>query len=251
MFNRIVLRGLLVVASMVAVGAAAKAETLNLTTGWNIPWNIITNPTSSATQNIGIYDTVSTSVASFAAYDLEIGFTRVSGNGQITVGTGANPTNPAANFSSFSGLAPDTAINLGGGPSVFMDNIDSGPNNNVIPTKLAGGANLISLTFAPVAGNPPTTNSVFDVWAIGAGNTDDNGDSYWSDNIPGDQFNFGNTSPDLVQTFSTTRDGDQVSVLLGQVTVNGVVPEPSTLVLLGAALTCLVACRLRRRFRAA
>lgn len=232
MFGKIVMRGVLAAAFLASAIVAQAADTINLVTGWNINWNINSNPGASPTQNIQIENTANTGDLIFGGYDLGLSFTCVSGTGKLAVASYTNPTtNSAADF--YPTFLPTTQeLDVGGGTGILMSNSSVTNSMFAIP---ASPVNLVTMSFGD-GSVTPTVGSVFDVWADGA--TIGGGDTDYVDNTGDPGSSYGNTG-------SAVSNGN---VLLGTVTITGV-PEPSSLVLLGAVGAGFMVYRLRQKFR--
>ncbi|MGO9114075.1 MAG: hypothetical protein ACLP9L_33080 [Thermoguttaceae bacterium] len=206
MLNKVMMRSLLAVAVLVAAvlaTAAARADTVNLVTGWNINWNIDANPSESPTQDIQIVNATSSSDQIFNGYDLGLVFQRISGSGQIALDTASNPLSNSI-VPSWLGLPElGTGNNLfGAGNEVYIGNQASSATNYTVPNS---PASLVTVAFTSGA-STPTVGSVFEVFS----------DAGYSDYVDH-------------SANSTSYANNDSNVLLGTITVMGgdPVPEPS------------------------
>ncbi|MGO9110239.1 MAG: hypothetical protein ACLP9L_13520 [Thermoguttaceae bacterium] len=215
-----------VVLALLASGAAARADTVNLVTGWNINWDIVDNPSQSPTQDIQIVnETFPASDQIFNAYDLGLVFQRISGSGQVALGAASNPLSGSI-VPSWLGL-PGLGIGTNGygaGQEAYIGNSAMSNINYIVPNS---PASLVTVAFTSGA-SAPTVGSVFDVFS----------DAGYSDYVDrsGNPTSYANNAS---------------NVLLGTITVTGdPVPEPSLLVgLLGAAGAGSAIHCARRKFR--
>lgn len=218
MFSSKTMTRSLLAAALVASATAARADTIDLVTGWNLNWNISASPSTSPTEDVQIMNLATSANKVFSGWDLGIGFTRVLGSGQLAVNTYANPSNTWAFDPDLTLPPPGTEPDVGAGTGIQIGNTSATNTLYVVPTT---PVSLVTLSFKPGTA-APAIGSVFDVWAKGATSS---GDSDYVDN-QSNSFPYGNTGA-AVNGF-----GD---VLLGTVTVTGTVPEPSWLLLLGVA----------------
>ena len=236
MIRKSIVRGLWVLA-VVAMAAVAQADNINLASFGNVTWNPTTTP-GGISENIQIENQAASANEVFSGYDLGLGFTLVSGSGKLAVSSYANPaSNAAADFGSLPNFG--ATFDVGAGFGIQAGNSSNTSSNFSVGTS---PVNLLNVTIG--AGSvTPSAGSEFDVWGSGATNGEENngGFSDYEDN-QGDVFPFANTGA-VVNT-----EGD---VLLGTITIAGAVPEPSSLVLLGAAALGLMGYFIRRRSLAA
>jgi hypothetical protein len=188
---------------------AARADDVSLLGGWNLNWDVSTQPTASPSATIQVQNATSSSNLIFNGYDLGLKFNRVSGSGAIKVHSASNPS---SNSIVPDWLGPPTTgsasvANEAAGP------IDYSVSN--LPTS------LVTMDFAP-DGFDPSPGSVFEIL---------------SDYTLSDYVDQGGHAT----SYANNVNADYV---LGTITV---VPEPSSIVLLGVAVTGLAIAFARRK----
>jgi hypothetical protein len=199
----------------IGLASAARSDDINLVGGWNVTWDINSNPANSPSVQVQVQNSAVSSNHVFNGYDLGLTFELLSGAGQIALG---NVSNPSSNSVVPAWLwdPPNGGAAMGTNTlyDVAFDSMDySIPD---WPTDLA------TVDFMPGA-IEPAVGSVFEVWS-------DHNLSDYVDHLGDHTLYANNANSDF---------------LLGTVTV---VPEPSSIILLGAAGAGIVIGYMRRKF---